>query len=50
VVKVGDRVAKGQLLGRPPVGGGKPDLGAPVHASIDGRVTAISGGVIWITN
>ena len=23
-------------------------MGAPVHASIDGTVTSISGGVIWI--
>ena len=48
VVKAGDRVTKGQLLGRPPLANGKPALGAPVHASIDGRVTAISGGVVWI--
>ena len=27
---------------------GKPALGAPVHASIDGTVTSISGGVVWI--
>jgi len=27
---------------------GKPALGAPVHASIDGNVTAIENGVIWI--
>jgi len=47
-VKVGDRVTKGQPLGRPPLVGGKPALGAPVHASIDGRVAAISGGVVWI--
>jgi len=48
VVKVGDRVAKGQRLGRPPVSGGKPALGAPVHASIDGTVRSISGGTVWI--
>ena len=48
VVAVDDRVGKGQVLGRPPVGNGKPALGAPVHASIDGTVTSISGGVIWI--
>ena len=48
MVKVGDRVTKGQVLGRPPLAGAKPALGAPVHASIDGQVTAISGGVIWI--
>ncbi len=48
LVKVGDRVGKGQMLGRPPVGNGKPALGAAVHASIDGVVTAIENGVIWI--
>ena len=44
----GDRVTKGQVVGRPPVTNGKPAMGAPVHASIDGTVTAVSGGVIWI--
>ena len=29
---------------------GKPALGAPVHASIDGMVTAIDNGVVWIEN
>ena len=48
VVSVGDRVTKGQPLGRPPVVDGKPALGAPVHASIDGTVTAIDDGVVWI--
>ncbi len=48
LVKVGDRVAKGQALGRPPVGNGKPALGAPVHASIDGVVAAMDNGIIWI--
>jgi Na+-translocating ferredoxin:NAD+ oxidoreductase RnfC subunit len=47
-VAVGARVAKGQVLGRPPVANGKPALGAPVHASIDGTVTAIADGVVWI--
>jgi Na+-translocating ferredoxin:NAD+ oxidoreductase RnfC subunit len=47
-VRVGDRVAKGQALGRPPVANGKPALGAPVHASIDGLVTRIADGVVWI--
>jgi Na+-translocating ferredoxin:NAD+ oxidoreductase RnfC subunit len=47
-VAVGQRVAKGQELGRPPVVGGKPALGAVVHASIDGIVTAIENGVVWI--
>jgi len=48
VVSVGDSVQRGQLLGRPPVVNGKPALGAPVHASIAGRVQAISAGVVWI--
>jgi len=47
-VKVGDRVTKGQAIGRPPVTNGKPALGAPVHASIDGAVTRIADGVVWI--
>jgi Na+-translocating ferredoxin:NAD+ oxidoreductase RnfC subunit len=47
-VKAGDRVRKGQLVGRPPQAGGKPALGAPVHASIDGTVVGISRGVVWI--
>lgn len=49
MVAVGERVGKGQVLGRPPVNNGKPAMGVPVHASIDGAVTSISGGVIWIT-
>jgi Na+-translocating ferredoxin:NAD+ oxidoreductase RnfC subunit len=48
LVGVGQRVSKGQLLGRPPVTGGKPALGAAVHASLDGTVTSISGGIVWI--
>jgi Na+-translocating ferredoxin:NAD+ oxidoreductase RnfC subunit len=48
VVGAGQRVVKGQLLGRPPSADGKPALGAAVHASLDGTVTAISGGVVWI--
>ena len=48
VVAAGDRVSKGQVLGRPPTGTASLRLGAPVHASIDGTVTSISGGVIWI--
>jgi Na+-translocating ferredoxin:NAD+ oxidoreductase RnfC subunit len=47
-VKVGQRVKKGDAVGRPPVKDGKPALGAPVHASIDGTVTAIADGVVWI--
>jgi Na+-translocating ferredoxin:NAD+ oxidoreductase RnfC subunit len=48
VVKAGDRVCKGQAVGRPPLGNGKPALGAAVHASIDGAVTAVEDGTIWI--
>jgi Na+-translocating ferredoxin:NAD+ oxidoreductase RnfC subunit len=48
MVRVGEKVKKGQVLGRPPVTSGKPALGAPVHASIDGIVTAIADGVVWI--
>ena len=48
VVAVGDRVNKGQAIGRPPLSNGRPAMGAPVHASIDGTVASISGGVIWI--
>lgn len=47
-VSVGQRVERGQVVGRPPQSNGKPALGAPVHASITGRVIAISEGVIWI--
>lgn len=48
LVGVGDRVTKGQTIGRPPVVNGKSALGAPVHASIDGTVTNIENNVIWI--
>jgi Na+-translocating ferredoxin:NAD+ oxidoreductase RnfC subunit len=48
VVHVGQRVKKGQVVGRPPLNNGKPAMGAAVHASLDGTVTQISGGVIWI--
>ena len=47
-VRVGQQVSKGQQVGRPPATNGKPALGAPVHASIDGRVTAVGDGVVWI--
>jgi Na+-translocating ferredoxin:NAD+ oxidoreductase RnfC subunit len=47
-VRVGDRVAKGQVVGRPAVANGKPALGAAVHASIDGTVAAIDNGVVSI--
>ena len=48
VVSVGDRVSKGQPVGRRPLADGKPALGAPVHASIDGTVTGVRDGVVWI--
>ncbi|HID76865.1 MAG TPA: hypothetical protein EYP56_12825 [Planctomycetaceae bacterium] len=41
VVRPGDRVRRGQLVGRVPEKNGKSALGAPVHASIDGVVTAV---------
>jgi len=47
-VSPGQRVTKGQLVGRPPASNGKPALGAPVHASIDGVVRAVEDGVVWI--
>jgi Na+-translocating ferredoxin:NAD+ oxidoreductase RnfC subunit len=48
LVQPGDRVQKNQLIARPPVVNGKPALGAMIHAPIDGQVSAISGGVVWI--
>jgi len=48
LVRVGDRVSTGQAIGRPPLNNGKPALGASVHASIDGTVTAVENGVVWI--
>lgn len=48
VVAVGDRVVKGQQVGRVPTTDGRPALGAPVHASLEGRVTAVQSGVVWI--
>jgi len=47
-VSVGQRVQKGEVVGRPPVADGKPAMGAPVHASIDGVVRALEDGVVWI--
>lgn len=48
LVGPGAPVRKGQLIGRPPATDGKPALGAPVHASIDGVVRAVEDGVVWI--
>ncbi|MFO0889004.1 MAG: SLBB domain-containing protein [Isosphaeraceae bacterium] len=47
-VQVGQPVVRGQVVGRPPVRDGRPALGAPVHASIDGTVDGVSDGVVWI--
>ncbi len=47
-VSPGQAVRKGDVLASPPVTDGKPAMGAPVHASIDGSVTAIADGAIWI--
>ena len=47
-VAAGAKVKAGQEVGRPPVKDGKPALGAPVHASIDGTVSSVEGGVVWI--
>jgi hypothetical protein len=47
-VGVGQAVRVGDLVGKPPITDGKAALGAPVHASIDGKITAITDGVVWI--
>jgi len=47
-VEPGAKVAVGDVVGRPPVTNGKAALGAPVHASIDGKVTGVADGVVWI--
>lgn len=44
VVAVGDQVALGQALARPPA----DKLGVPVHSSIAGRVTRIDSKAIWV--
>ncbi len=48
VVSEGDQVVKGQVIGKRPVQDGKPALGTSVHASMDGTVTDIRDGVVWI--
>jgi len=48
IVSVGEKVAKGQVVGRRPVNDGKPALGTPVHASIAGTVTVIDQDIVWI--
>ena len=44
-MKEGDKVKKGQCIGQIPDGA----LGAPVHASIKGKVTAVASDYIEIT-
>ena len=48
VVQVGQEVHLGEVIGRPGMTNGKTALGAPVHASIDGTVTDLANGVVWI--
>ena len=48
VVRVGDEVAIGQLVATRPIKDGKPALGADLHASITGRVTAVTDSAIVI--
>ena len=48
VVTVGQRVSVGDVVGRRPVKDGKPALGAPVHASIAGTVSAVGNDVVRI--
>jgi Na+-translocating ferredoxin:NAD+ oxidoreductase RnfC subunit len=47
-VKVGQRVNVGDIVGVVPRQNGELLLGAPVHASIPGQVTAIEDNVVWI--
>jgi Na+-translocating ferredoxin:NAD+ oxidoreductase RnfC subunit len=47
-VAAGQPVRLGEVVGKPPIKDGKSALGAPVHASIDGVVTAVEAGVVWI--
>jgi Na+-translocating ferredoxin:NAD+ oxidoreductase RnfC subunit len=47
-VAKGDRVRRGQPVGVVPASNGKPALGAPVHASLEGVVAEVSDGVVWI--
>ena len=48
VVSAGQAVRVGDVVATPPSDNGKAALGAPVHASIDGTVTAVADGVVWI--
>ncbi len=47
-VQPGQRVRRGDLVGSVGLADGKPALGAPVHASIDGTVEAVADGIVWI--
>ena len=47
-VTVGQQVATGDLVGWIPKGDPRAALGAPVHASIDGRITEIEDEIVWI--
>lgn len=48
VVKSGDPVRHGQIIGEVPVTDGKRALGVPVHSSIEGTVRAVENGIVWI--
>ncbi len=48
VVQPGQSVRIGDKVGAVPKSNGKPALGAPVHASIDGTVTAVENNIVWI--
>lgn len=48
VVKVGETVKCGDVLGVPAVKDGKTQLGAAIHASIDGKITAAENGTVII--
>lgn len=48
VVAVGQKVRKGEKIAGRPVANGKPALGADLHASIDGVVTAVTERAIRI--
>jgi len=47
-VQLGQAVRAGDVVGKPALRDGKSALGAAVHASINGKVTAIDDGVVWI--
>jgi len=48
MVQAGQAVKVGDVVGTPPMVDGKPALGAPVHASIDGVVSAVKDGIVYI--